>query len=133
MDYKYKRVNNVITYLNRFQVAPQGSLKKLQQGGGASMRRSLLKAKLKLSRFTSLIILFKSWLRARRALSNPHTTRQSQKSKQAKFLQRCYRAGGLNGDEGEREKAEERDRWRRRRVRERSCGDGVCAQCWQTS
>eukprot|EP00965_Chrysotila_dentata_P234953 6200461-Pleurochrysis_carterae.AAC.1 len=36
-----------------------GSLRKVKQGGGASMRRSLFKAKLKLSQLTSRIILFK--------------------------------------------------------------------------
>eukprot|EP00965_Chrysotila_dentata_P085357 2816039-Pleurochrysis_carterae.AAC.4 len=47
----------------------KGVFRKVKQGGGASMRRSLLKAKLKLSQFMPCIILFRDQVHARRALS----------------------------------------------------------------
>eukprot|EP00965_Chrysotila_dentata_P119836 3962645-Pleurochrysis_carterae.AAC.1 len=52
-----------------FLAKAKGVLEKVKQRGGANMRRNLLKAQQILSQITLCIILFKSQLHARRALS----------------------------------------------------------------
>eukprot|EP00965_Chrysotila_dentata_P168325 5558792-Pleurochrysis_carterae.AAC.1 len=135
----------------------QGSLRKVKHGGGASMRRSLLEAKLKLSRFTSCIILFECELHGRRALSNERKVRVPGKSRECSARARpsdqvgrspgkekpesqngqknlaepeVYRGGEKRGRGWTRENRGARRR--RRRVRERPCVDSVCASGWQT-